>query len=387
MIRDFDAIVIGGGPAGAIAALHLAQMGWDVALIEKGARHRNKCCGHCLNPQAFAPLRRAGIFDSVRAIARGATNIFRVNAPNQESQSARLSPDPNSPGGLIVERSQFDQLLIDHARRAGAVVFQPAAARVHCGAARQSIVQVRTAGDRVELRSSLVIGADGLGSGVARSAGLAHDAASGRKYGFSFDIERTPDDDVHHGEIEMFVSEGGYLGLVRPSPNRLHVAALVADICGAGTGRDPFAFVNAIAARHPALARLCFDRLQRGDVGAFAAIGPMPWRPREMANERAALIGDAAGYIEPFTGEGMSWALHSAEALAEAVNSVSPGCWNERLASEYRLRWRERMSRQHWRCRVIALGVSQVRMTQLALRAARLLPAVKQHIVNRLVAA
>src|SRR5437762_13465413 len=76
----FDAIVIGGGPAGALTARGLARLGWRTALLERGQRHRHKTCGHCLNPRALKTLDGQGLLEATRAIALGATRHLRVHA-------------------------------------------------------------------------------------------------------------------------------------------------------------------------------------------------------------------------------------------------------------------------------------------------------------------
>ena len=121
---SFDAIVVGGGPAGALCGLRLARAGWRVALIEKGARNRAKACGHCLNPRARRYLDQAGVWDPVETLAVGRTKRVRVHHETLGQVTAD-HPDPE-PEALVVDRRILDQCLLDMARDGGACVEQPA---------------------------------------------------------------------------------------------------------------------------------------------------------------------------------------------------------------------------------------------------------------------
>src|SRR5262245_18570864 len=113
MSACFEAVVIGGGPAGAMSALHLARLGWRVALVERRPRYRQKTCGHCLNPRAVSTLKAAGLLQSVQAVAVGTSSRFRAHWPAQRSIDVSLkgcAAESEFKQGLLVERSQFDQL-------------------------------------------------------------------------------------------------------------------------------------------------------------------------------------------------------------------------------------------------------------------------------------
>jgi flavin-dependent dehydrogenase len=82
----------------------------------------------------------------------------------------------------------------------------------------------------------------------------------------------------------------------------------------------------------------------RDRLSEMRGSGPMPWRPQAIANGRVALVGDAAGYLEPITGEGMHWAMEAAAALAETVTGRPAGTWNDRMARAYSAGWRARLA-------------------------------------------
>jgi flavin-dependent dehydrogenase len=135
----------------------------------------------------------------------------------------------------------------------------------------------------------------------------------------------------------------------------------VAGLVGSRAPGDsaPFAFVESVAGRFEALTEAGLDRLDRSRCGPLLGAGPMPCRPRRVAGHRVVLVGDAAGYIEPFTGEGMSWALESAEILATVVADLSPGGWTAAAARRYRRAWAARVGRRQRGCTWLARILSR----------------------------
>ncbi|MCI0363300.1 MAG: NAD(P)/FAD-dependent oxidoreductase [Phycisphaerales bacterium] len=389
MSGRFDAIVIGGGPAGAMAARGLAQLGWRIALAERGPRHRSKTCGHCLHSRAIDALDRMGLRFRDEAPTAGNLRRWRAHLPDAGIIDRPLSPhDEKRVGtpGVLVDRSQFDQWLVDAAQAAGVEVFQPASARSIRQGSQGTIVELVQGQERLDVSCRVIIGADGVGSWVARRAGLAGRAErSGRKFGFSFDLKGDSHRGIDSDAINMFIVPGGYLGVVRQTGGDLHIAGLVSN--GVKGPRDPVTFVRSAAVCHGALREVGLAQLQRSDLERFSAIGPFPWRPRHVANEQAALVGDAAGYAEPFTGEGMSWAIESAEALVRVAADARPGAWDAQLADAYALAWRESVGRRQRLCRFIGLALANQWVAKLLFSIGQRAPALTQRLINRAVAA
>lgn len=402
MQRDYDAIVIGGGPAGSVSALLLARQRWRVALIECGPRHRNKCCGHCLNPRIQPLLKQMGLWERVEAVSAGRTRALRVHVGERRGfAAATLGGDGTVPGWLT-PRFALDQTLLDAAAEAGVTVIQPAQAHCSPPSTGDGTTAVRFGGrrDSITLQARLVIGADGLRSAVARSMGLARDeqrraSRSGGKYGFSFAFQPRDRAAIEIGIISMFVNRQGYLGVVREG-DKIHVAGLVQ--CAASrssrwrshgsderAARDPFVFCRRMASAHPSLAELGLAELKRGDVQRFVAAGPMPWPQPCVAGPSVALVGDAAGYVEPFTGEGMSWAFESAAALGEVTAALRPGEWTAEAVNCYQQLWRTRIGARQRRCEHVAAVLERPRLAGLAARAAAWAPALARRVVDRVV--
>ncbi len=347
MTDEFDAVVIGGGPAGSMSALLLAKRRWRVALIERGGRFRDKACGHCLNLAVHPLLQREGLLDDVRARSVGRSQRLRLHLGQREPVTIALADGHRAGGYLLVPRREFDQLLRDRAARAGATVIQSACACLRSTDEHGAVVEVRSPQRQTRrLRSRLVIGADGLRSGVARAAGLAATKRTGRKFGFALDVHCPRADLLSPDTIEMFVVPGGYLGVVNQGRGVLHLAGIVSPH-DADASR-PVSFVATVARRFDLLRRVGLVNAAALHAAKVLGAGPIPCRPRAVAGRRIALVGDAAGYVEPFTGEGMSWALTSAEVLAEVVADQAPGDWTPAAARRYRRAWQARIGRRQW---------------------------------------
>jgi flavin-dependent dehydrogenase len=344
---DFDAIVIGGGPAGSCTARALARLGWRTALIEHGSRHRLKACGDCLNVRGVQMLQRAGLLDDVRALAVGSTRQVRVHVAGRSPLTAPL-PAGDAGVGLLVPRDRFDQLLIDRAVEAGVHVFQPVSARVIELTPRGARVALRGNGAVSSARCRLLVGADGLRSAIADAAGLGWPRTNGGKFGFAIDVDGPARGGVAPGTIEMFVVRGGYLGVVTRSDRRMHVAGLVSS------GDNPVEFVESVAGRFDVLRASGLHRLRRSSVNRLLGAGPIPCRPRGVACVGVALVGDAAGYVEPFSGDGISCALESAEVLADTLTRKAPGEWTPATARAYQGRWTRRIGRRQHLARLLA---------------------------------
>lgn len=375
------AVVVGAGPAGCLAAAAIARLGWRSILVERAPVGRDKCCGRCLNPRIAPLLERHGWLGEVEAIAAGRLRKARVEVVAGRCPGGfgvdLAAVSPHRGGGWIVPRDTLDARLWSLALAEGVEGLRPAtAAIVDLGdpAGGEAVVAIRERGVESRLAASLVVAADGLGSGIARQAGLAS-GTSGRKFGFSGrPLHAAAELPVAAEGVTMLVAAGGYLGLARDAEGRVHAAGLV-------DARGP------LSKRPDEMASSLLEAWGIGAVGiaGLAAAGPMPWRPRGVVRGRVALVGDAAGYVEPFTGEGMSWAFESADLLAREL--ARSGAWSASAAASFARSHRLGIEARQRDCRRIAGFLEHPSLVGLACRAAQFAGAVPRAIAKRLVRA
>jgi len=303
-----DAVVAGGGPAGSTCALLLARAGLTVTLVERATFPRRKVCGEYLNAGAVAALERLGVLGEVSAEA------FRLHGVRLVPPRAPAVELPFPHGALACERETLDAILLRAAVYAGVTVVHGRVEDVLRDRGRIDGVWVRNDdGGAYEVRARWTVGADGCGSVVARQArltrrswGLPRFAIGGHYTGFG-DLG---------GCVEMYVGKGAYFALNPLGHDVTNVMVVVPKTALAMWS----GFVDeGVAGKAAELGRghRSFANAQR--VGARAAIGPLAHRVRAPIAAGLALIGDAAGFLNPFTGQGVYLALTSAENAARAI--------------------------------------------------------------------
>ena len=372
----WDAVVIGAGPAGAVASRELARRGASVLLVDKAAFPRPKVCGCCLNRAAVAALESLGLGH----VLAGAVPLDRtVLAAGMRSAEVRL------PGGVALSREAFDAALVREAVAAG-VAFRPGVmAKVAvlgepgAGATGFFCRTVRSVLASGELLLTLSHGDGSHEPLAARAAILATGLNSSdtrvsptSRIGAGVVVPDAPAF-FAPGTVYMATGRGGYVGLVRVEGGRLDVAAAF----DAG-------FVKASGGLGPAAETI----LNTTGWPSIPDLAALPWKgtpaltrtPATLASHRVFAVGDAAGYVEPFTGEGMAWAITSAAALAPiAVRAVAN--WDDALAGEWQRTHARLVGRRQRVCRVVARVLRSPALTGLAVRALRIVPALSRPVV------
>ena len=315
-----EVAVVGGGPAGAVVATLLARGGRDVVVFERTPVPRWRAGGVFTSPATMAALRRIGVEPAVlQGLARRIPGL-RVETPRGTSFRLTYGDDGSLAAPAVgLDRPAFDSALLEIAARAGAEIRMGVAVRrVEVEGERPQLTVQRGATTTL-LDANVVIGADGLRSVVARSAGVVRRAALGPRVGLTFHL-RDPDPDALR-DGRMCVLDGAYCGLAPVGGGRINVGIVLAGATwrralsehGAAAVTERVLRAVPVAADEP-------PGWRDGEpCDEIAGAAPLGHRVARRAGDRWLLIGDAAGFLDPFTGEGLHRALVSAELAATAV--------------------------------------------------------------------
>ncbi len=309
-------LIVRPGPARSLAAPLLARRGADVLLLDRAAFPRPKACGDCMSAAATGLLDRAGLLDRVRAA--GATEIDHWEIVS--TSGVRASGRFHGSTALALERRRLDAVLRAAALEAGARFRQAHVTGVTLRNGRVAGVELR---DGERLQADLVVGADGLRSVVARRLNLVRRPPGVRKVSLTAHLP-DPGDPIRHGEMHMI--PGGCVG---HAPAGTGLRNLTVVVTAESVSRDddslsvlgPAAFFRRQLRLAPALqlphpVRVAIEALTDDDI---LASGPFDVPIRHPTPPGAALVGDAAGYFDPFTGQGIYHAMAGAVALDDAV--------------------------------------------------------------------
>jgi flavin-dependent dehydrogenase len=316
--RSLDVLVAGAGPAGSAVAILLARAGARVALIDRAEFPRPKPCADYLSPEAGRVLTRLGVLDALESEQPARLAGMRVVSPDGTSFAGRFAGlrafRPFSDHGLALPRERLDHVLAAGAERAGARFHQ----RIRLESLeRTAHGRIRAVGrgprGTVAFHAPLVVGADGLHSRVAGWMGVARSGAPRRVALVAHVANVRGMSDLG----EMHVARDAYVGLADVGRGLTNVAA-VADVDALPPGTAEQRWM-ALVQRFPAVR----GRLTGSErIGAVRAAGPFARSTTRATGDGVLLVGDAADFYDPFTGEGIFAALHGAELAAARIQSA-----------------------------------------------------------------
>lgn len=336
-----DLLVAGGGPAGLATAIHATRAGLDVVVVERRAGTLDKACGEGMMPHTVAHLHRLGVAPPGVPL-RGITYLDRTQ---------RVDAAFHSGSGLGVRRTVLHAALREAATAAGVQITHG-----DIGAVTQDATSVRAGG----LRARYLAAADGLHSPIRRSLNLSRPCRAPRRWGIRRHIHTAPWTD----RVEVHWAPD----------SEAYVTPVAADCVGIAILSSTRGGFDRHLAAFPAL----LDRVHGHAAGPDRAAGPLRQQARSRTAGRVLLVGDAAGYIDALTGEGLGMAFGAAEILVRCVATQRP--------RDYDAQWRA-MTRRY---RLLTAGLVRTASVPLLrahiVPAARALPAVFAGVVNQLAA-
>lgn len=369
-----DVVIVGAGPAGTASALHLARRGVDVLLVDRDTFPRAKPCGECLSPATTLLLQELGLLEAVAATTPARLEGWRIVAPSGRAFEARfdeVTDDLAMRTAIAIARDRLDTLLLEAAVAAGA--------RVACGVRVLDVVRdppgVRGIGPAgpFEARARLVVGADGLRSVVARRIGAHGRSGRLRKLSLTGHVTGLPVAPDVFGE--MHLADGMCAGTAPIlADGSVHNVTLVVDAprFGRDVAADPVAFYRRSLERFPRLrdrvrgaAFVNTDTSRR--TGPLLASGPFDRPTRRLVAPGFALVGDAAGYYDPFTGQGIYQALAGAGILARETMGAFERVADPPLLRDYQRRLRALVRGARRLQRIIEMVTRRPRLADLAI--------------------
>lgn len=282
---DYDVAIIGAGPAGSTCAAHCAQAGWRTLVIEKARFPRDKVCGDCINPACWPILDRLGVAE--RVLAQPHSRLAEVAFVSPQGRTLRLPLPDTDRGEIAIPRRLFDAVLLDRARELGAEIQEEAPLT-----ALEKGWQLQTT--RSAFSARCLIAADGRNSTVARLLGLLPAAAKDR-IGLQVHLPRPPE---MRERVTMHFLPFGYCGMNDVGNEQFNLCLV------------------ARPERLPDLKAWAGSKFDIPLETAWRTITPLTRAPIDAVHEGLLVIGDAARVVEPFTGEGIYYALASGELAA-----------------------------------------------------------------------
>jgi flavin-dependent dehydrogenase len=299
--QDWDVVVIGAGPAGALSALELAKRGFRVLLVDKSKFPKAKVCGCCLNQDALGSLKRAGLL--AKPVFNNAPVLKRLNLYTKFGRASIALP-----GGLAISRQALDGTIVEAAIEHGCSFLSETTAQVGATLTGGRTVALRYDNIEKSVTSKFVVVGDGIsGTSLRGEADFTSQVAPSSRIGIGALIPNCLDE-LRLGEIDMYCGQKGYLGIIIVENGMIDAAAAI----------DRKAIADANSASVVQEIMLSCGATPPSELlsAHWRGTSPLSQKRRTPASDRVFLVGDAAGYTEPFTGQGIAWALRCALLIA-----------------------------------------------------------------------
>lgn len=356
----FDVAIVGSGPAGSSCAAFCAKAGLRTLLLEREIFPREKVCGDCLNPAGWPVLRRLQLEARVRTLPHGV--LDRVEFIGIGGRTLAVTLPTGNEAEIAVKRSLFDQLLMRRARELGATICESSTVTALTAPGGVRLNWTLTAAGK-SFESRVLVAADGRNSTIARLCNLLPQGAKER------------------------VALQTHLPLPRDFGNRVVLQFLPEGYSGqapVGAGELNLCLVS-VPRRIAALRAWAEAHFGISPEHSWRTITPLTRAPIAATQRSLFLVGDAARVVEPFTGEGIYYALASAELAADAISSQHNGGDEAEVATAYSAAHAKLYRGRLWINRLARAAVLSPRVASAFLDVARFQPALLRLLTAKIV--
>ncbi len=361
---------MGAGPAGASAAMRLHDQGRSVLWVDRADFPRPKVCGCCLNLAAIGGLALVRCDNTVR-------DLVSTDLRHWKLENGGRKIDARLPGGIAISRTRMDVALIDEARRRGIEM------RTQCDAKLVDVtaasVVLRLSDATCDETFDAAILATGLnGGGVSRWLPWINEPSG--PLGAGIVVDELPG--VTPQTIHMICGDQGYVGLVQLEDGTIDVAAALRKEKFTGIGMESIKSGRAelLGQINSILASSSLGTLPEELAKSLMTTPPLH-RERRVGNGRLLAVGDAAGYVEPFTGEGMAWAIGTGIAAADCMDG-------DRIDLDLGQQWCDTyaamMQKRQWICRLLSKSLASPSSSRWLMRGMHLAPWIVRRAIWRL---
>jgi geranylgeranyl reductase family protein len=319
-MNRYDVIVIGGGPAGSATALLLLDSGYKVALLDQARFPRDKVCGEFISPAADAILKRLGVLSTIEALSPVRLRGVAISSYEKTGFTVEYPPLPGTScpmTSLSLSRFIFDRLLIEKVRQVGGAVKEGHKVTDFIVEAGR-VVGVRGRDDTktpFELRASVVVDAGGRNAVSLRRFDLKKKNKGSSKVALAAHWKTPKPLDKF---CTMHVSPPGYTGIAPTGESQVNVV-LVVDKKSLQGQNDLHDFYVRTVLKNP-LRRKLLDKAEVEEK--VRTVDSLAFSVRPVQTGGLVLVGDASGFIDPFTGEGIYLSLRSAEIAHDVIDTA-----------------------------------------------------------------
>ncbi|QDT98623.1 NAD(P)/FAD-dependent oxidoreductase [Gimesia aquarii] len=367
--KSWDVVIIGAGPTGSLAARQLTLAGADVLLVDRQSFPRWKVCGCCLNARAVSILEQTELLEEVYAAGAVPLTEFQLRI-NGHSVTLPLS------NSLSLSRTQLDALLIRSAISAGSNFLPEAEARLGSSTSEYQEVVLTRHTKPITIRGKIVLVCEGLNPRLLnRTPEFSNSVDEHSCIGAGAVVPLKPGT-LEAGTIFMAVGRAGYVGAVLVEEETLNLAAAILPSF-LKEGRPLGTIIHQILQEAGCTLPVDVERLN------WQGTARLTRKTSPVADGRVLVLGDASGYVEPFTGEGMGWGLSSAIACVPIVlDGIKDG--NQSVVENW-IQYHQHhiQNRQRW-CRRCAFVLKRPRLARGLIHVLKYCPWIATPVIHHL---